>query len=369
LPVSPPRVLVLASDETSSSIRLAPYLACLFYRGAIEGYCFFDRDLAALGPHRFPEFTHVIAQRNVSSYQRSWLARSNVPFIYEIDDLLTDLPARAGKDDGRTRSTIGWCLENASAVTTPGGALAGLLAKATGVAFLDRHRAVPNGLWPPAIDASRWARQARTFVWVSSDVPLITLEIPDFLATIAKTVSRLGLDPLLIGKFPAEADGLFPTARRIGGLSFLDYRRLLSILPAPVAIAPLPAAAGDHRSFVEAKSDIKVVDFQGHGVPALYSRAAPYLASDLGPKTLVENSAGAWADALADAAARPGLTVSAEAVAGVHRVRAFNEIVPVLEDAMASAATSVAPPRPTANAMLRRAETRLRSWRKRMRAG
>jgi len=364
-----PRVLILASDQTSFSIRLAPYLDCLFYRGAIEGYCLFDRDLAAAGPHRFPGFTHVIAQRNISSFQKNWLARSNVPFIYEIDDLLTDLPARAGKDDSKARSTIGWCLENAAAVTTPGGALASLLAKATGISFLDRHRVVPNGLWPPAIDPSRWAQPSKTFVWVSSDLPLITLEVPDFLATIAGAVARLGLDPVLIGKFPGETWDLFPTARRIAGLPFLEYRRLLSILPAPVAIAPLPAAAGRHQSFIDAKSDIKVVDFQGHGVPALYSRTTPYMESDLMPGTLVENDVGQWADVLAEVAARPQLAIDADAVGRVHRLRAYGEIAPVLEAAMAVAATSVAAPRPAANAGLRRAESRLRSWRKRLWTG
>ncbi len=359
-------MLVLASDAVSSSIRLEPYLACLFYSGAIEGYCFFDRDLAAIGPHRYPEFTHVIAQRNISSSQKNWLARSKAPFVYEIDDLLTGLPARAGKDDARTRSTIGWCLENASAVITPGKRLARLLEKATGVAFLERHHELPNGLWPPALDPSRWARPARTFLWVSSDLPLITLEAPDFPARIAETVARLGLHPVLIGKFPVETLRLFPMARRIAGLSFPDFRRLLSVLPAPVAIAPLPLAAGQHQAVTDAKSDIKVVDFQGHGIPALYSGAAPYRESDLKPPMLLDNAPDQWTDALAEMAARPDLAVSSDAVARVHRLRAYGEISPVLQAAMASAATSVIPPRRSANAMLRKAETRLRSWRKRM---
>ena len=45
-------------------------------------------------------------------------------------------------------------------------------------------------------------------------------------------------------------------------------------------------------------SDVKMVEFAGFGHPAVYSRAAPYVDTDLAAGTLAESTAGEWRDAL-----------------------------------------------------------------------
>jgi hypothetical protein len=246
------------------------------------------------------------------------------------------------------------------------GRLAEALEAQTGVAFADRHVAVPNGLWPPAVDPQRWSVPARTFLWVSSDLPLIESEVPGFAAAIAGAVVRLGLEPVLLGRFPDSCVALFPGARHIPRLPFAGYRQFLRTLPAPLAIAPLPQAGGRHRLFIDSKSDIKVVDFQGHGVPALYSRTAPYSESDLKPPVLLDDDPAQWAGRLAELAAEPGRGISAEAVERVHATRAYARLAPLLGDVLDAACGRVSMPDRAVNPIFRRAERRLRAWRKRM---
>lgn len=358
------RVLILASDPFSASIRLSPFLDCLRFQGVIEGYCIVDRDLASHGPDRFPAYSHVIAQRNISTNQFRWLKAAGVPFVYDIDDLLTELPARADRNDAPTRQRIGWCLENASAVTTSGGRLAGLLQASSGVPFADRHFDLPNGLWPPSIDPSRLDQPAKTLLWVSSDIPLITLESPHLAQRIADTAAELELAPLLVGRFPPEIVSRFRNPRHIERLDYVDYRRLLTVIEQPVAIAPLPIAAPRHQDFIDAKSDIKVVDFQGHGIPAVYSAAAPYAESDLAPLATIPNDPDLWAETLLRGARRPELLIDRAAVDRVHGKRAYSVLAATLSRALDRSGGSVRHPRAAVNAITRRFEQRLRgAWR------
>ena len=364
LPTRKPRILILASDPFSASIRLAPFLDCLYFDGAIEGYCVVDRDLSPVGPHRFTDFTHVVAQRNPSSNQFRWLQAAKVPFCYDIDDLVTELPARAHKRDETTRTRIAWCLDNAAAVTTPGGRLPAALEASTGIVFAARHVPLPNGLWPQAVDPARWQQPARTLVWVSSDIPLIAMEAPRFAETVAAVAKDLSLTPLLIGRFAPETLALFSQARHIPRLDYADYRHLLGVIASPMAIAPLPIAAGRHQPFIDAKSDIKIVDFQGHGVPAIYSRAAPYVGSDLAPPMLIDNDPDVWAEQLRRAVPEPGRLITQGGVDAIQRLRSYAVLAPTLLEALDSAATSIPAPRPSLSGVARRAEQSIRGiWR------
>lgn len=353
------QVLVLASDEFSFCVRLKPLLDVLVSEGSIAGYGVLDRDLAPLAPLPDGRFNVAIAQRNPGSTPFRWLKASGVPFLYDVDDLITEGPFRKRGRPARHHARVAWCTSYARAVFTPSTRLRDELMKSVGVDFAARHALLPNGLTPLRPPIRR--RPARRLVWVSSDLPLIEREMPGFASIIAGIAKRLGLKPLLIGRFGPEMLQLFADVSHIPAMRFDAFRSLLSTLDDAIAIAPLPTALGADQVFVDCKSDIKVVDFQGHGIPAVYSRAVPYLTSDLAPQLLVPNEAAAWEAAVERLATHEASQLPEATVLDIHHLRSFAHLAGSLREAIDAAASADFPaPRPSLSGLLRRVEYRVR---------
>ena len=86
---------------------------------------------------------------------------------------------------------------------------------------------------------------------------------------------------------------------RTGHLGYWEYQARLSAWPTLLGVCPLETRADEETlRFVRGKSDVKLVDFAGHGHPAVYSRSDPYMDTDLRAGLLVENDEHAWTAAL-----------------------------------------------------------------------
>lgn len=357
-------VAVLASDPDISQIRLAPLLDALVKNGVIADYVMLDNDLAPMGQRRFNVFNAVIAQRNISKTQFNFLARRRVRFIYDIDDLLPRLPFQH-RNLEKTSRRIAWCLAHADAVLTPNEKLASELTEATGVYFEDRSIIVPNGLEPVAVDESRWSVPARRLLWVSGDVPLVETETPGLAEAIAAAANDLGLKAILVGRFADGIRSLFRQVDHIPRLTFADYRRFLASVDETMAVAPLPIHSERHQAFIDSKSDIKAVDFLGHGIPAVYSAALPYRNSDLAPGPLLADVLPRWREAIADVAAHPARHIDIGSVDAVHRLRSYSTVAAGLGERLVGSSMPHRPlPRPSVNAVLRRWERHFRQWRR-----
>jgi hypothetical protein len=357
-------VIVLASDPDIGRIRLAPLLDALVKSGTIADYVMLDNDLGPLGELRFSEFNAVLAQRDINRTQLEYLARSRVRFIYDIDDLLPRLPFPNPRSEKMTRR-IAWCLAHADAVSAPNEKLARELGEATGVDFRDRFVILPNGLEPVIVDRGRWEMPAKRLLWVSGDIPLIGTEAPGLAEGIAAATNDLGLQAVLLGRFADRIRSLFRHVEHVPRMAFGDYRRFLASLSETMAIAPLPIHSKDHQAFIDSKSDIKVVDFLGHGIPAVYSAAWPYRNSDLSPGPLLANTAADWRAAITGVAAHPGRYIDVAAVEAVHRLRSYTTVAAALGDRLVTSAMPSRPmPRPSVNAVFRGWERRFRQWRK-----
>ncbi|AZO08746.1 MULTISPECIES: hypothetical protein [unclassified Mesorhizobium] len=358
-------VAVLASEPEICRIRVAPLLDALTRAGAIADYVLLDRDLAPIGRRGFDAFNAVIVQRNVSRAQLRFLARQRLRFVYDIDDLLPRLPAHQHRKKQETSRRIAWCLAHADAVSTPNQKLAIELEEATGVSLQGRGIVVPNGLEPVAVDESGWAVPARQLLWVSSDLPMIETEAPGLAEAIATAANELGLKAILIGRFPDRIKSLFDRIDYIPRLGFADYRRFLASLRRTIAVAPLPFHSESHQAFIDSKSDIKAVDFLGHGIPAVYSAAWPYRNSDLDLAPLVANEPHRWREAIADVAGHPAGHIDGPKVQAVHRQRSYATVATMLGDQLARSAMPYRPlPRPSINSVLRGWEQRIRQWRR-----
>ncbi|WP_217569967.1 hypothetical protein [Mesorhizobium sp. GbtcB19] len=358
-------VAVLASEPDICQIRLVPLLDALTNAGAIADYVLLDRDLVPIGRRGFDEFNAVIAQRNISRTQLNFIARHRLRFIYDIDDLLPRLPAHMHRITQETYRRIAWCLAHADAVSTPNQKLASELERATGVSIHDRGIIVPNGLEPVVVKESGWAAPAKQLLWVSGDLPMIETEAPGLAEAIASAANDIGLEAILIGRFSDHIQSLFRQVSYIPKLAFADYRRFLAAVNETIAVAPLPIHSGSHEAFINSKSDIKAVDFLGHGIPAVYSAAWPYRKSDLVPAPLVANEPHAWREAIAEVAAQPARHIDEMKVAAVHRQRSYATVSTVLGDRIANACMPHRPlPRASFNSVLRGWERRMRKWRR-----
>lgn len=360
------RVAVFASEPEICQIRLVPLLDALTKTGAIADYVLLDRDLAPIGQRRFNEFNAVIAQRNISKAQLDFLTRHRLRFVYDIDDLLPLLPAHRHRNAEETSRRIAWCLSHADVVSTPNQKLASELEQATEVSFQGRGMVVPNGLEPLAVDESRWAIPATQLLWVSSDLPMVETESPGLAEAIAGAANDFGLKATLIGRFPDRIRSLFRGADHIPRLAFADYRRFLASIGAgTMAVAPLPIRSEHHQAFIDSKSDIKAVDFLGHGIPAVYSAAWPYRNSDLAPGPMVANTLSSWREAIADVAAHPARNIDGPRVKAVHRERSYATLATALGEQLACSSMPYRPlPRASINSVLRGWEQRFRQWRR-----
>src|SRR5579871_2642985 len=110
------RVLFVHTDDVAASVRIRPLLEALSASGRIR-YATVDRNLAVTGM-RSDKYDVLLTHRNLSRRQHSWLTSRDVPFVYDIDDLLLSDEARGVRRVAEQRS-IRWSLEHAQFVTAP----------------------------------------------------------------------------------------------------------------------------------------------------------------------------------------------------------------------------------------------------------
>jgi hypothetical protein len=287
--LKPARVLALFSDSFIGEIRIKPYLNALLGRGVIADYRIADRSMAMIGPGPYA-FTHIWCQRNISSAQFAFLkAHRHVPIVYDLDDLLTQIPDFVASSKRATLNRIGWCLQHAKVVTVASGTLKARL-RQDAAAAASEIVVLKNGCadaTPPARDATN-----RQLVWTSSDVPFFLRENPDFVPRLASLLNRTGYEAVLIGRFDASIRGAFEQAHHISHLDFLSFRDYLRTRAGAIAIAPLPMQLPERaQHYFDAKSDVKLVDYLSSGLVPVVSNAVPYATSELFMPSLAATNA------------------------------------------------------------------------------
>ncbi|HEY0219334.1 MAG TPA: hypothetical protein VGC26_06160 [Afipia sp.] len=274
-----PNILALSSDAELSEIRIRPFLSSLLARGVIASYQFADRKMTPIGWCKTGSFTHIWCHRNVSTEQYRFLRKhALVPIIYDIDDLLTDVPEFVMKRRARTIERIDWCLNHANVVATATEplkkALRDKVPSGTDILVLKNGHA---GYQPP-----RRPEPRKQIVWTSGDLPFVVREYPNFMADLARIVNSHDYEMILIGRFDSEYERMFDRCRHIQRLDFASYREFLRFNAGAIALAPLPSGLPDVvQRFFDAKSDIKLVDYLSAGMVPVFTSTPPYSESEL----------------------------------------------------------------------------------------
>jgi glycosyltransferase involved in cell wall biosynthesis len=249
----------------------------------------------------------LIVQRGISpraaAFQRLVRARGGA-VVYEIDDLLTELPDHIS-NHGAVQAALPWlrlCLSACDLVTVSTERLGRELAQ-------PHWTLVPNALWPPEDLAAPAARPGEPVTLLLASTETLAT---DFLFPALRAVAAIGVRIIAVGPpaqrlaaagVPVQAQAPMTRER------FIPWAREL---PNVVAVIPLEASR-----FAACKSAIKWFEYSHAGIPVLASAVSPYadVVQDGVTGVLVANHTAAWEDALrrvcADAAWRETLARTA----------------------------------------------------------
>lgn len=235
--------------------------------------------MSPIGWLRTGRFTHIWCQRNVSTAQYGFLKKhAHVPIIYDIDDLLTDVPEFVMKRRSKTIDRIDWCLKHATAVTVATAQLQkhlrALVPSETKITILKNGH---TGWQSP-----RRPQVKKQIVWTSGDLPFVLRDHPSFVKEVANLANRHGYEMVFIGRFEDDYIKLFERHRHIQRLDFSSYREFLHFNAGAIALAPLPSGLPEPiQRFFDAKSDIKLIDYLTAGLVPVCTSTPPYADSEL----------------------------------------------------------------------------------------
>jgi hypothetical protein len=342
----PRRILVLAPNLSVplATIRLRTPLDAL---AAADGHTLRYRSFAYASPGDLRWAEVVIIQRGAglaARRQQQIALRQGKPVIYEIDDLLTELPPQMVQHRHlrRDAARIAAMVRDATVVSVSTRPLADALA-----ALNPRRVVVPNhghqvpGLSPARHDAA--ARPLATLLVAATDRIALDALAPALQRVMERHAGQIEIVAIAEAASALRAFGL---PARTEPLMWRDpFLRLVAGLVNPIGLIPLPPSR-----FNACKSAVKFFDYALAGVPTVCARVTPY-AEVIAPGRngeLVDDDVGAWesaieglveeADRRRDLAGAAAHWVRAHASLG-HTVQAWREL---LADLPAVAAT---PPR------------------------
>ena len=300
------RVLAITDDRRFlRQVRLVLPLAALCRAGLVAGFRVLGPTDGSLSDH-FPltAFDAVVVQRSVPGWVTEFLNTRGVAYLLDLDDLLLARPAHAlGLPDAAGRERLKRSLAACTVLTVPNGRLLAALERRLGVLLAHKTVIVPNAVPGSPNDANpadaKPATRPGAILWASSDRPALLGSSHGIVAAIAGVATRHALPIMAMGCLGPDILAGLPGVRQLGNMGYWRHKAFLRELPTALAVAPLETA-GDAETleFIQCKSDVKLVEYGGLGHAGVYSRAAPYVDTDLAAGQLADNDEAAWTQAL-----------------------------------------------------------------------
>ncbi len=296
------RVLVLSEESPNlGSVRVQLPFGALHRRGVIGGYAVlrggeivFDTRPEAAQSGGADGFDAIWVHRSMDPGHQLLLQLLGRPYAYDIDDNLLAAPCYREAFYLSARETARDLLQGAAVVSCATPRLAGLLSARADVRLADRLVITRNlgQERPPA----REAGTPRAVVWASSDRPALT----DARSAVVRAVRDhcLAHRTRLVCIGAAPPDEMAESgveAEAIGMLPHAAYREHLRGLSPAILVCPLQTGAdAETQDFIDGKSDIKAIEALSYGLVGVFSRAQPYLDSDLPGPILCDNTYDGW---------------------------------------------------------------------------
>ncbi|MGO9121796.1 MAG: hypothetical protein ACLQPD_29815 [Desulfomonilaceae bacterium] len=290
------RVLAITRDRAFlRALRLEMPLFNLRRQGLIQDYFITDPSLFDV-PDDFL-FNVVWLQRCNYTKLRDLLERKiGDNFMYDVDDLLIG-EASYREDRLSYKDVIRDFIKKCRVLVVTSIRLGRLLERYVGVPLSDKIVVCPNalefpaGLKPPA--------PPKGMLLTSSGAMALVESQAEILSAIAHFSEQHHLPIHYFGPKNRLIESYFPTMSAFGLVGFWQYHTILTSLPPMIGLAPLETQADEATiDFINGKSDIKMLDFGGLGHPGVYSKAAPYVDTDIHTGLVVDNRAEDWRAAL-----------------------------------------------------------------------
>lgn len=286
-------VLVI-SDEALNLIDIRVHLpfGALMRRGAIAGYSLlrhgdFVFSTCEITPAL--RFGALWVQRSSDPLVQLLLRSLGKPFVYDLDDLLSVSPSYRETFPPETIEVVRALVRDCAALSCA----TKRLGQSLGVAA--KSIVTPNladGL------PRRAAGRAGTVVWASSDKPALTAARAEIERAVRDFCRAHRLRLLCIGAQPPETFADLDV-EHVGLVSYEAYQARLAAAAPGILVGPLETGAdAGTQAFIDAKSDVKVIEARRAGLVGVFSRAAPYAESDLAPDILCDNDYRSWLDGL-----------------------------------------------------------------------
>ncbi len=309
LPLGPGAHVLVVSNEGDNliDIRIHLVFGAMHRRGAIGGYSVLRFGRMAFStrtsdPEREPRFDAIWVHRAHDPAIQLMLRVLKRPYAYDMDDNLLASPSYREAFRRRAIETVRAMVRDCAVLSCSTATLVSLLQRHSEVRLADKAVVTPNlAVRQPA---PREAGPPRAVVWASSDTPALTetreaveRAVGDFCRAHRLRLVCLGAPPPAL----LAASGI--EIQHVGMLPYGAYLEFLRALSPAILVCPLETVAEPMtQDFVDGKSDVKMLEAACTGLVGVFSRAAPYRDSGLGPAILCDNTHKGWLDGLERAA-------------------------------------------------------------------
>jgi hypothetical protein len=219
----------------------------------------------------------------------------NNEYLYDVDDLLIGKKSYGVLDYDKT--AVIQALNNCKVLVVTSQRLCGLLEIYAQLPLSTKTIICPNGFeysrYPrtPQVPAGIW--------WASSDYAALSASREAVVNAISRFAQKNDLTVYCSGIVDEDIKNTFQKIIDLGNVPYWQHKAVLASLPVMIGVAPLETKANRATlDFINGKSDLKMTEFGGFGHPGVYSRAQPYLDTDLHTGVLVANAEDAWLDGL-----------------------------------------------------------------------
>ncbi len=302
---APDHVLVLSDEpENLRELRLHAPLGELYRQGEIGGYTVWSRDRMVMSTLTDPEATPVDAlwlQRRPSSATVLALHALGRPYLLDLDDHLLVSPTYRAAFPPEHMQMGRLLVRQCAVLSCSTARLAVQLGRYAAAEVVSKTVVTPNLALGPA--APRRPGPPTSVVWVSSDMPALTVSATPVLKALRDFCLAFDLTLVCVGHTPpaliAES-GVH--IRKLPMQRYNDYLRLLSSQAPAILFCPLETHADPAtQDFVDGKSDIKMLECLQTGLVGAFSAAAPFTDSALNAGPLCENTYQSWYNGLCTA--------------------------------------------------------------------
>jgi hypothetical protein len=293
---SKPTVLAITKDHFFlRNIRLAMPLLNLKRQGLIADY-FITNPLLFDLPDDFV-FDVVWLQRVDDPALLNHLAEKiDSRYLFDLDDLLVGRASYRGIDLVCQQAVLE-AIRKCRILTVTSTRLGSILERYVGLPLGEKTLICPNGF--EFSSQIRIPAKPTGIILTSSDKLPLNTSFSQVMDGLAEFTGRHDLPIYYFGRHPEEVSSRLRHLICLGLVPYWHYQALLAAWPPMIGMAPLETVADpDTLDFISCKSDVKMVEFGGHGHPGVYSQAPPYVDSDLQAGVLVENTAAAWLEGL-----------------------------------------------------------------------